>query len=98
MYIGPFYFDKSEIFLLAGALLIAAAMFFKWPLWEFKPESLLTLFIITLFVKGLMKSTYNDAFFFHSITAFILTLFVPIFYVILFYCIAFLILRIFKIL
>lgn len=97
MNIGPFYFDKKEIYLVLVILLIILAIIFNLPLWQFSKIDLLTFTIIILLVKGLLPSIHNEAFFLHSIVGIILLLFIPLFQVLLFYFISFFIFRIFKI-
>ncbi|MCX7881498.1 MAG: hypothetical protein N2482_03265 [Patescibacteria group bacterium] len=97
MYIGPFYFDTKEIFLVLTALFLGLAMYFGWSLWWFDKRSLLTLVILILFTKGLLPSIHNEAFFILAIVAIFLTLYLPIFQAILFYFLSFLLFRIFKV-
>lgn len=97
MYIGPFYFDTKEIFLILAAVLLGLASFFGWPLWWFDKQSLLTLAILLLMTKGLLPSIHNEAFFILAIVAIFLTLYLPIFQVVLFYFISFLMFRLLKV-
>ena len=62
MYIGPFYFDTKEIFLILAAVLLGVAYFLGWPLWWFDKRALLTLVVLMLFTKGLLPSIHNEAF------------------------------------
>ena len=96
MKLGPFFFDTKEIFLMLAALLIAVAMYFKWPLWQFQAESLLVLVIMFLTLKGLLPSTHNEVFFLHALVTIVLTLFFPLFQVLLFYAITFFIFKVVK--
>ncbi len=97
MYIGPFYLDTKELFLILASLLLGAALYFEWPLWVFEAQTLLTLTILILFIKGILKSINNDVFFFHALTTIVLSLFFPTFQIILFYVITFFLLRLFKV-
>jgi hypothetical protein len=97
MYLGPFYFDTKEIFLILTAILLGLAIYFGWSLWWFDKRSLLTLVILILFTKGLLPSIHNEAFFILALVAIFLTLYLPIFQVILFYFLSFLLFRLFKI-
>lgn len=97
MYLGPFYFDSKEVFLILAALLLTLAIYFGWSLWWFDKRSLLTLLIIILITKGLLPSIHNEAFFILALVAIFLTLYLPIFQVILFYFISFLLFRLFKV-
>jgi len=93
MKIGPFYFDSKEIFLFLAAIFIGLALYFHWPLWRFDGQTLLTLTIIMLLLKGLMPSLHNEVFLLHAIVAIFLTLFLPMFQVLLFYFVTFFLLK-----
>lgn len=97
MYLGPFYFDTKEVFLIFAAILLTLAIYFGWPLWWFDKRSLLTLLIIILITKGLLPSIHNEAFFILALVAIFLTLYLPVFQVILFYFISFLLFRLLKV-
>ncbi len=97
MYLGPFYFDTKELFLILAAILIAVAMFFGWSLWWFDKRALLTLVILILLTKGLLPAIHNEAFFILAVVSVFLTLYLPIFQVVLFYFISFLFFRLFKV-
>ncbi|MEI6533132.1 MAG: hypothetical protein WCO06_04800 [Candidatus Roizmanbacteria bacterium] len=97
MYLGPFYFDTKEIFLIIATILLGLAMFFGWSLVWFSPTSLLTLAILMLFTKGLLPAIHNEAFFILAIVTIFLTLLLPLFQVILFYFITFLFFRLLKV-
>lgn len=97
MYLGPFYFDTKEVFLILTAMLLGTAIYFNWPLWWFDKQSLLTLVILILFTKGLLPSIHNEAFFILAIVSIFLTLYLPIFQVILFYFLSFLLFRVMRV-
>jgi len=97
MYIGPFYFDTKELFLILAAILLGLSSFFGWSLWWFDRRSLLTLIILVLITKGLLPSIHNEAFFILAIVAIFLTLYLPIFQVVLFYFLSFLMFRVLKV-
>ncbi len=97
MYIGPFYFDTKEIFLILAAILIGLAMYFGWALWWFDVKVLLTLTILLLISKGLLPSIHNEAFFILALVTIFLTLYLPVFQVILFYFISFGMFRLLKV-
>jgi len=97
MYIGPFYFDTKEIFLILASIMLALAIYFGWSLWWFDKKSLLTITILMLITKGLLPSIHNEAFFILAILTIFLTLYLPIFQVILFYFLSFLLFRILKV-
>ncbi len=97
MYIGPFYFDTKELFLLLLTVLLGFAMYWGWePTW-FKTRDIFTLTVVILFTKGLLPAIHNEAFFFVALAAVFLTLYLPIFQVVLFYFASFVIFRVFKV-
>ena len=97
MYIGPFYFDTKELFLILAAILLGLSSAFGWSLWWFDRRALLTLIILVLVTKGLLPSIHNEAFFILAIVAIFLTLYLPIFQVVLFYFLSFLMFRLLKV-
>ena len=97
MYIGPFYFDTKEIFLIIAAILLGVASALGWPLWWFDKRVLLTLVVLMLFTKGLLPSIHNEAFFILAIITIFMSLYLPIFQVVLFYFVSFLMFRILKV-
>lgn len=97
MYLGPFYFDTKEIFLILATILLGLAWGLGWPLWWFDKRALLTLVILILFTKGLLPAIHNEAFFILAIIAIFLTLYLSIFQVVLFYFISFLLFRLLKV-
>ena len=97
MYIGPFYFDTKEIFLILAAVLLGLAWWLGWPLWWFDKRALLTLVILMLFTKGLLPSIHNEAFFILGIVTIFISLYLPIFQVVLFYFLSFLMFRLLKV-
>lgn len=97
MYIGPFYFDTKEIFLIIAAILVALAIQLGWSLYWFDPKALLTIIILMLITKGLLPSIHNEAFFLLSIVTIFLTLYLPVFQIVLFYFISFAFFRLLKV-
>ena len=97
MYIGPFYFDTKEIFLVLAAILLGVAHLLGWPLWWFDKRVLLTLVILMLFTKGLLPSIHNEAFFILAIITIFMSLYLQIFQVVLFYFVSFLMFRLLKV-
>ena len=97
MYIGPFYFDTKEIFLLSAAVLLGLAWWLGWSLWWFDKRILLTIVILMLITKGLLPAIHNEAFFILAIVTIFLTLYLPVFQVVLFYFISFLLFRVLKV-
>ena len=97
MYLGPFYFDTKEIFLILAAVLIGLSMFFGWPLILFNPKILLTLIILMLITKGLLPAIHNEAFFILAIVTVFLTMYLPFFQIVLFYFISFALFRLMRV-
>lgn len=97
MYIGPFYLDTKEIFLILAALLIGAASFFGWSLWWFDTKTLLTIVVLMLVTKGLLPAIHNEAFFILAIATIFLTLYLSVFHVVLFYFISFILFRLLRV-
>ncbi|GIW62788.1 MAG: hypothetical protein KatS3mg090_0614 [Patescibacteria group bacterium] len=97
MYIGPFYFDTKELFLILAAIFVFAANYFSWDLWWFDSSALLTILILILLTKGLLPALHNENFLILSLSAVFLTIYLTVFQVILFYIIGFALFRIFRI-
>ena len=97
MYLGPFYFDTKEIFLIIASILLAFSIYFGWSLVWFSSTSLLTLVILMLFTKGLLPAIHNEAFFILAIVTIFMTLLLPLFQVVMFYFISFLFFRLLKV-
>lgn len=97
MYLGPFFFDTKEIFLVIASLLLALALFLGWEIWWFDHKTLLTLVLLVLITKGLLPAIHNEAFFILALATIVLSLFFPLFHVVLFYFISFLIFRLMKV-
>ena len=97
MYIGPFYIDTKELFLILAAILVGLAMYFGWNIYWFDKQVLLTVIILMLITKGLLPAIHNEAFFILAIVTIFLTLYLPVFQVVLFYFISFLLFRILKV-
>ncbi len=79
MYLGPFYFDTKEIFLILAAILTGLAIAFSWPLLWFDSRVLLTLIILILVTKGLLPAIHNEAFFILVIVTIFLSLYLSFF-------------------
>jgi len=97
MYIGPFYLDTKEIFLVLASILLGLAWWLGWSLWWFDKRALLTLVILMLMTKGLLPSIHNEAFFILAIVTIFLSLYLPVFQVVLFYFVSFLMFRLLKV-
>ena len=97
MYLGPFFFDTKEIFLMIVSILLGVAMYFGWPIWFFDKQTLLTLIVIILITKGLLPAIHNESFFILAIITVFISLYLPIFQVVLFYFISFVLFRVLRV-
>ncbi len=97
MYIGPFYFDSKEIFLVIATFLLGIALAFGWDIWWFDRQVLLTVVLFILITKGLLPSIHNEAFFILALVTIFLTLYLAVFQVILFYLLTFLFFRVLRV-
>ncbi len=98
MYIGPFYFESKDLFFIVASILLAVATYFDWPLWTYSPQTLLTLAIVMLVTRGLIRSADNDIFFYHSVITLVLAIFFPFLQILLFYTVGLILFRLFKLL
>lgn len=97
MYIGPFFFDTKEIFLIIATVLLGFALLFGWEIWWFDKTILLTMFLLILVTKGLLPAIHNEAFFILAIVTIFLTIYLPVFQVVLFYLLTFLFFRLLRV-
>lgn len=97
MFLGPFYFESKELFLVLAAVMLFIARFVGWaPVW-FDADKLLTLLLLILIVKGLIPHIHASVFFIVSMVALFLTLYFSLVQVLLFYLLTFAFLKIFKV-
>lgn len=96
-YIGQFYFDKRDIFLILAIILLVFAIRTHYPIPYFDTNHLFFLLIILLIAKGFVLPVYDSAIFVIFLIALFLTLFVPLFQSLVFLVCAFLFLRLFKV-
>jgi hypothetical protein len=97
MYLGMFYFDTKEIFLIIASVFVGLAVFFNWNLLWFDKTALLTLTILVLITKGLLPAIHNEAFLILVLTAVVLTAFISVFHVVIFYFLSFILFRLLKV-
>lgn len=93
MYIGPFYINTKELFLLLAIILIGFAWKMEWSIWWFDKRLLLLVVTLMLGTKTLLPAIQNEAFFLLGITAIFLTLYLSIFQIVIFYFVSFALLR-----
>lgn len=96
-YIGRFYIDKRDLFLLTAAILILAGMYWGYELAFVKSEYLLTLVVLLFLAKGIVLPTHDTWVFIAFFLAVILTLFLPFIQVLAFLLFSFILLRILKV-
>lgn len=89
MYFGPFYFNTKELFLVILVILLAVAQYLNWQIVGLNKVTLLTLTILILFIKGLLPSIDNEAFFTNVLVTLILSFFVPAWQAVLFFLVTF---------
>ncbi len=83
-YIGQFYFDKKEFFLLAALILLGAAIFLGYSLPIFSAPRLFVLALLLLITKSIIPSARDTSILLTFLCAVFLTLFLPFFTVVLF--------------
>ncbi len=93
MYLGPFYINTKEIFLILVAILLGLAMKFGWGLYWFDRRTLLVLVLAMLVTKTILPTINNEAFFILAIVTIFLTLYLTIFQLIIFYLVSFTLMR-----
>lgn len=96
-YLGKFYFEKKDLFLILAILLLWGTIHFSYPLPLFDPQNLLILTVVFLLAKGLILPTHDTAVFTTFLVALLLTIFFPLFKVLLFLVGAFILLRLSKV-
>jgi len=95
-YLGHFYIDKRDLFIVLAVVLLLLGNYFHYPLPYFEYKNLIILAILFLFAKGFLLTAYDSALFATFLTATILTLFFPLLQVLYFLSLSFIFLRLFK--
>lgn len=93
MYLGLFYINTKELFLILAVILLFLALKFGWSIYWFDKRELFFLVFLMLVTKGLLPAIQNEAFFIMAIAAIFLTLYLTIFQVLIFYLLSFSLLR-----
>ena len=96
-YIGSFYFDKRDLFILLAIILLLAGFRLGYPLPYFEYKNLIILSLLFLLGKGFLLTSYDSALFATFLVAALLTLFIPLLQVLYFLSLAFIFLRILKV-
>ncbi len=95
-YLGQFYFDKKELFLILLILLLIPAIYWQYPVPFFHLPQIFVLSLLLLFTKALVASSRDTPLYFVFLTALFLTLFIKFFTIILFVFIALFLLKLTK--
>ena len=95
-YLGKFYFDKRDLFILIAVAFLLIGYKFDYPLPYFEYKNLIILTLLFLLGKGFLLTTYDSALFTTFLTAIILTLYIPLLQVLYFLALSFIFLRLFK--
>lgn len=93
MYLGPFYINTKELFLILAAVLLGLAIKLGWGLYWFDKRILLTLVVIMLLTKSVLSTINNEAFFILAIATIFLTLYLTLFQIVIFYLVGFTLMR-----
>lgn len=96
-YLGKFYFEKKDFFLILAAIFLWGAFYFSFPLPFFDPKDLLTLVILFFLAKGLILPSHDAVVFTTFLVALFLTLFFPLFKVLIFLVFSFVFLRLLRV-
>lgn len=96
MNLGPFYFQKRDLFILLAIGLLVWTIYFSISLPLFAPNKLLLLAVLFLLVKGALLPARDVAVFLVFLTSVFLTLFLPLFQVVLFLVFAFFLLKLLR--
>ena len=95
-YLGKFYFDKRDIFIILALVLLLIGYRLDYPLPYFEYKNLIILTLLFLLGKGFLLTTYDSALFATFLVAIILTLYIPLLQVFYFLALSFIFLRLFK--
>ena len=95
-YLGKFYFDKRDLFIILTIILLLAGFKLNYPLPYFEYKNLIILSLLFLLGKGFLLTSYDSSLFTTFLIAIILTLFLPLLQVLYFLALSFIFLRLFK--
>jgi len=96
-YLGKFYVDKRDLFILFAVVLLLTGFRLDYPLPYFEYKNLIVLSILFLFAKGFLLTSYDSSLFTTFLVAIILTLFLPLLQILYFLALSFIFLRLFKV-
>jgi hypothetical protein len=95
-YLGQFYFDKRDLFILLGLGLLVGAWYSKFLIPFFSYTDLFVLILIFLLAKGILLPASDSFLFLLFFSGLIILLFFPLIQVLFFLFIAFFLLRLLK--
>ena len=93
MYLGPFYINTKELFLILTVVILGLAIKFGWDLYWFDKRVLLVLVVLLFVTKSVLSTINNEAFFLLAIVTIFLTLYLNLFQIIIFYLVSFTLMR-----
>ncbi len=93
MYLGPFYINTKELFLIMTAVILGLAIKFGWGLYWFDKRVLLVLVVLLFVTKSVLSTINNEVFFLLAIVSIFLTLYFNLFQIIIFYLVSFTLMR-----
>lgn len=96
-YLGQFYFDKRDLYIVLAIGLLLIGFHYQYPLPYFQYQNLILLSLLFLLGKGFLLTSYDSAFFTAFLIAIILTLFIPLLQVLFILTLAFIFLRILRV-
>lgn len=96
-YIGQFYLDKRDLFIILAVLLLLLGYRLNYPLPYFEYKNLIILSLLFLFGKGFLLTSYDSALFATFLTAIMMTLFFPLLQILYFLALAFIFLRLLRV-
>jgi len=89
MYIGPFYINTKELFLILAVFFLAFSLRFGWNLYWFDTKTLLFIVLLLFVTKTVIPTIQNEAFFILAIITIFLTLYFSWFQILIFYFVSF---------
>jgi hypothetical protein len=96
-YLGQFYFDRRDLFLVLAILLLLWGNYTRFPLPFFRYQDLILLLLVFVMSKGFLPATVDGVLLILFLAAVLLTLFIPLFQVLIFVVLSFVFLKIAKI-
>jgi hypothetical protein len=95
-YLGQFYFEKRDLYLVLAIVLLLLGNYFAFPLPFFNYQKLIFLTLLFLLTKGFLPPTLDAILLILFMTSAFLSLFHPLFQVLIFVILALFFLKILK--